>query len=153
VRQSFHQGVFSVSLAFDPVAEKDEAGISCYMNPNFHYDLFIRKNEGRRELVSRRHVSDIEVFEKAVSLDSEWVDIEVRINPWAYKFYVATEGREPELFVKMQAQLITRSVAGGFTGVILSLFASGNSASCQPPARFKNIKARETEKVIPPHKT
>ncbi|MFP4380931.1 MAG: glycoside hydrolase family 43 protein [Candidatus Sumerlaeia bacterium] len=152
VRQAFNEGVWQVSMQFDPQQENEEAGISCFMNPDYHYDLLISREAGQPVLVARRQVSDIDYIQESMPVEGEWVDVEVRVNPWAYEFFVGFDGGEKNLFAKMQAHLITRSVAGGFTGVMLSLFATGRGDACSGPVRFKNIAARETGKVVPPHK-
>ncbi|MCL6589320.1 MAG: glycoside hydrolase family 43 protein [Firmicutes bacterium] len=103
-----------------------EAGITLYMDENHHYDLAIRQcgNAGANyEAILRLNVGDIKSVEKTVALNNEdAASLIVRANNYRYSFFIDTGGGEVGLGAA-QAKYLSSEVAGGFTGVIIGLYA------------------------------
>lgn len=117
----------TVKLAFDPLTENEEAGMTLYMRAGFHYDIGITRREGRRLIFSRCKVGSL-ASEKAVTLtgsgetelsvvcDREWFDLG----------YIEPGGNRTSL-MRTEARFLSTEMAGGFTGVFVALYAQGGS--------------------------
>jgi alpha-N-arabinofuranosidase len=129
---------FNAVIYCDVCIHDGEAGITLYMDENQHYDLAIRKTEKGYEVIERLNVGDIKSVEKAVDLkDINNVSLVIHANNNNYSFFNKIDGEE--IFLgKAQSKYLSSEVAGGFTGVIIGLYAY-DKKSCSY-AEFKNFK-------------
>lgn len=123
LRQTEMQFTFSVrlSLAGDLPAE---AGVTVYMGGQQHYDLFVRTlSDGRRQLVRRAVLGSIVQEQTAALADgSDAITLTVTGEPVCYGF----SGGDNDMG-KLESKFLSTEVAGNFTGVMLGLFAVGDS--------------------------
>lgn len=114
-----------------------EAGITLYMDENHHYDLAIRAQEDGYKVIERLNIGDIKSVEKTLGLGSNnHAALVIKSSPTHYHFYVQTEGTET-LLGSAQTRYLSSEVAGGFTGVLIGLYATGDGLS--PNAEFTNF--------------
>ncbi|KAJ1567391.1 hypothetical protein HK096_010016 [Nowakowskiella sp. JEL0078] len=141
-QQHIESGVL-VTLKFDPKTQLDEAGISIFANPLYHYDVFLTKRaESGRSIVVRRTVDDFVVGTTAVGVVAESVGLWVRLREESYLLgYVDEKGVEVEL-CKSKSRFLSTEVAGGFTGVIYGVYAQ---SSQEEIAEFKDFTYQFTE--------
>lgn len=122
---------------------KGEAGISLYMDYDHHYDFVIYKytkvnNDHRAgtdttcslsELILRRRVGDMEYSQQSMSLPpgAECVTLCIDTVSSMYHFYAVVPGSGSsdgvEDFGTAMAKYLSSEVAGGFTGVVIGLYA------------------------------
>lgn len=106
-----------------------EAGITLYMDENHHYDLAVRKCGEGYEAVERLNVGDIKSVEKNVALENtNSASLVIHAANDHYTFHVKAEGKEMQLGTA-QTKYLSSEVAGGFTGVIIGLYAYGECGS------------------------
>ncbi|MFP4975485.1 glycoside hydrolase family 43 protein [Paenibacillus sp. CN-4] len=111
-----------------------EAGITLYMDENHHYDLAIRAHGDGYEVIERLNIGDIKSVEKTLGLgSSNHAALVIKSSPTHYHFYVQTEGTETMLG-SAQTRYLSSEVAGGFTGVMIGLYATGDGLG--PNAEF-----------------
>jgi len=58
-RQEHFQAEAACQVAFDPLAENEEAGLTVFMSNWFHYDLAISLRQGERRVVLKKQVGDV----------------------------------------------------------------------------------------------
>lgn len=131
---------FNVTISCDVCISDGEAGITLYMDENHHYDLAISKCDNGYDVIERLNIGDIKSVEKSIYLgDCNNASLVIRADNSHYNFYIKTEGKEIQLGTA-QTKYLSSEVAGGFTGVILGLYAYGSG--CCNYSQFKNFKCR-----------
>ncbi|WP_145026714.1 glycoside hydrolase family 43 protein [Paenibacillus sp. Y412MC10] len=122
---------FEAVISCDVSLTQGEAGITLYMDENHHYDLAIRQGGSGYEVIERLNVGDIKSIEKAVDLkNSSRASLVIQASPTHYRFLLRADGQEIQLGTA-QTKYLSSEVAGGFTGVIIGLYACGKDAAVQ----------------------
>jgi xylan 1,4-beta-xylosidase len=123
-------------LEFNPMGENEEAGLTIFMNEEFHYDVVMTIREGKRVILVQKRVGDIKVEVANRPYDGEAVILAIDADPDTYCF---SYGRSPAAMTELatgQVGLLSCNVAGGFTGVYFGCYATGRGARCSRPADF-----------------
>lgn len=148
-RQTDYDCKASVLLDFIPKAENEEAGITIFMDRNFHYDLFKTIRKGKPVIVARRRAIDLYFEEAVYEIGNKPVELIVEAFPKGYTFYVKESGKEAIKLTKMNSKFISIHNAGqyysSFTGMYLAMYATGNGKKVQNPAFFDFFKYTENE--------
>ena len=124
VRQSEFDSELTVSVS----GKAKEAGVTFYMDEQQHYDLFRSVTAEGIKAVLRFHVGDAIMtageyaFEKASDAEQQALQLKVVTKEEYYEFYVI-DGAEEVSLGKAQAKYLSSEVAGGFTGVVMGLYA------------------------------
>ena len=128
---------------FVPSRDGEEAGISLYMNPDHRYEIGVRRANGRRQVFVRQRIGTrLEAIIASSPVEgNEPVVLQVDATPeeYAFSFGIAVSGR-PRMATaplgKGLARYLSSEVAGGFTGVYVGLYATGNGHPGSAPAHF-----------------
>lgn len=135
-RQTAFDMVASTKISFTPTADYEEAGLIVRADDKNHYDLLITLYEGKRVIMLRKYLQDkiAEVNYKEIPEG----DIILRISATdsAYKFWVQEEGKSAQLVGTATTKDVSNEMVGGFTGVFIGMYASGNGKSNTNPADF-----------------
>jgi alpha-N-arabinofuranosidase len=100
------------------------AGITLYMDENHHYDLELEMTEKSVCGSSLINIGDVKDYYKTcVEIESDNAELKIIVKPSEYIFYI--NGKEVG---KAQARYLSSEVAGGFTGVIIGLYAEKTTA-------------------------
>jgi xylan 1,4-beta-xylosidase len=151
-KQDLEWGKLQVKWTFDAQLSSEEAGITFFMNENHHFDCFITKGISSYNLVLRRKFEDITYVQTVLPLENPTVTIQVQANPWAYEFFLVTENGDKVSIGKMQNNAVTLHVAGGFIGVMIGMYSTGNGQKCKNPAYFDYFKYSEMPNLVPDFK-
>ena len=135
VRQDQAWGRVRTSWSFAAAGPGEEAGLCFFMNERHHFEGFISRRGDAPCLVIRRCADDLHYEQAVVPLPDDHVTLEVDCNPWAYEWYLVPQPGARVQVAKTQNRLLTLHVAGGFTGVMISLYATGNGRANLAPAR------------------
>ncbi|MGG4141519.1 glycoside hydrolase family 43 protein [Paenibacillus algorifonticola] len=127
---------FNAVISCDVSLAHGEAGITLYMDENHHYDLAIRKAETGYQVIERLNVGDVKSIEHAIDLGSDnHATLIIQASHERYSFLIQAKGKET-LLGTAQTRYLSSEVAGGFTGVLIGLYAYGEEAK----AEFSNFK-------------
>ncbi|QSF46285.1 glycoside hydrolase family 43 protein [Paenibacillus tianjinensis] len=127
---------FNADISCEVSLTDGEAGITLYMDENHHYDLAVRKTATGYEAIERLNIGDIKSVEAEASLGGDnHATLIIRATPERYSFLIHESGRET-LLGTAQTRYLSSEVAGGFTGVLIGLYAYGEDAT----AEFTNFK-------------
>lgn len=148
-KQDLEWGKLQVKWTFDAQLTNEEAGITFFMNEDHHYDCFLTKGMNNYNLVLRRKFEDLTYIQTVLPLNKPTATIEVQTNPWAYEWFLVTENGERVYIGKMANNAVTLHVAGGFIGVTIGLYSTGNGYKCKNPAYFDYFKYSETRNLVP----
>lgn len=130
------QRAFDMELSCDAAADRGETGVTVYMCESEHYEAAIRKNGESWEAVLKLNIGDIKHIQKAVPIESGSAKICVKADSMRYYFSVQCGGEAIELG-SAASKYLSSEVAGGFTGVMLGLYAVGDNR-----AEFSNFRCR-----------
>ncbi|WP_172197054.1 glycoside hydrolase family 43 protein [Saccharibacillus qingshengii] len=109
-----------------------EAGVTLYMDENHRYDLAVRTDaDSSLSVIKRLNVGDIKSIEKEIPLSRAGaVRLLIRSGHERYHFFLVEDGREIPLG-SAQTRYLSSEVAGGFTGVVIGLYAVGKGAEAE----------------------
>jgi len=155
-RQQHHDMSASVTLAFNPRRDGDEAGLTALMNGRHHYEIAVTREGGERLAIARRTIGSTSVVMARRPLPGEGpvrlsivAETPPGIGPRAHMrgdpTYVLTvaQGDGPADEVdRAEMRYLSTEVAGGFTGVYLGMYATGNGAAASVPADFSGFEYR-----------
>lgn len=128
---------FDAEITCNAEINSGEAGITLYMDENHHYDLAIRNTNEGFEAVLRLNIGDVKCVQKAVKLPSGSAKLKIYSNSYCYSFNICTEEGELSLGTA-QTRYLSSEVAGGFTGVLMGLYAVGSECK----ARFTDFNCK-----------
>ncbi len=135
---ALRQREFCFELSTELTLDVAEAGITVYMCEQEHYDLAIKENDGAYQAVLRLNVGGIKHIECTVPLSGGSAKLLIRADNLFYRFYAVQD--EKEIFLGTgQAKYLSTEVSGGFTGVMLGLYAVGENT-----AQFTDFKCEYT---------
>ncbi|WP_150266652.1 glycoside hydrolase family 43 protein [Paenibacillus tepidiphilus] len=135
-RQQHFAGRFAAQLSFVPQQNGEEAGLTVFMNERFHYEIAVTRTAGERKLIFRRKLGTLWKIENEMPWFSDTVVLTVTADKSHYVFGFAEEGKEQVVFGKGECGLLSTEVAGGFTGVFIAMYATGNGVHALAPAHF-----------------
>ncbi|NLZ45438.1 MAG: glycoside hydrolase family 43 protein [Clostridiales bacterium] len=150
---------FCAEISCDVRIDEGEAGITIYMDENHHYDLAMLKTDDSFEVIERLNVGDIKSVQNKVlaSLSpsltsnsnasdtdinkqsysySDKVKLIIRADNYSYNFFACINGEEIYLG-SGQTRYLSSEVAGGFTGVVIGLYAYNKNGTNN--AEFTNF--------------
>lgn len=124
-RQECAAITFSAAIDAKGLKAGDEAGLTVYQIHDGHLDLFVRKTTDKKyEAVLRYTVKSISHVAKTIALSQPTVKLGVASDGTSYSFTV-TDGQAVEKLGSVETSLVSTEVVGGFTGVMLGMYATG----------------------------
>ena len=137
----------STRLSFNPQHENEEAGLVLRGNEKNHYEIGVTLKDGKRQVFFRKTLDGktIEPVQYA-EIGSGDVILSVAASPLDYEFSCApAKGPAKKLGTALTCDLSSEK-AGGFTGVFMGLYATGNGQKSTRPADFDWFEYRPAEK-------
>ncbi len=120
---------FCFDLTVELSVNKGEAGVTVYMCENEHYEVALRESPNGYEAVLRLNIGGIKHIQTIIPVNSDSAALRITADNLFYNFY-ANEAH----LGSGQTKYLTSEVSGGFTGVVIGLYAVGNNT-----AEFKNF--------------
>lgn len=130
-----HQSEFDTSLKVTVSGKAAEAGITFYMDESEHYDLTLVQEEDVKKVMLRVKVGDAQAVLQTIAVEENEVQLEVESTAADYHFYCRTAG-ERRYLGKARTKYLSSEVAGGFTGVVMGMYAIDADGSW---AEFKDL--------------
>lgn len=132
VRQTQHDFTATTTMSLDKGAPAgSEAGLTVYMDAGSHYDLAVRSlGDGRQEAVcTLRLLAVTHSFDPIAVPAGSRVVLRVEGEPDMYCFSISTDGGKNFTPAgKANARYLSTETAGGFTGITIGIFATGEGA-------------------------
>lgn len=135
-RQAHFTCEAAAQLDFDPQADGEEAGITVWMNPHHHYDLFVTRRAGLRHVAVRRRIGSLVAEVTHVPVPPGPLTLAIAAEPDRYTFAVTCATGEAQTLADAEPHYLAPEVAGGFTGVCFALYTTGGGRSATTPAYF-----------------
>lgn len=135
-RQQHHQFRASCRLEFEPQREGEEAGLSVRQNERHRIEAAVTHDGHTKRLRVRRTVGSL----SAVVLDDPMPEGPVVLGvvgtPEHYTLRGVDSSGVPHEVAGIETRHLSTELAGGFTGVYLAMYATGNGRPNSVPADF-----------------
>lgn len=136
-RQQHFNCTVSTLLSFDPTHEGEEAGLTVFMNERYHYEIALTYDSDKgRQVTLRRRLGSLWKVELEKAVEGTEVILGFEASPTVYSFFYEEPDRDRVSFGSGECALLSTEVAGGFTGVYIGMYATGNGKPCTVPAYF-----------------
>ena len=123
---------------------QDEAGITVFMENYSHYDLFVRQDaKEQQSIILRYQLGELKHIEKEINIPQGKVQLQVKGNNEFYSFGYSTAGNKFQEIAKMNTRYLSTETAGGFTGIILGLYAVSASSKAQADFDYFDYQGNE----------
>ncbi|MFC6825063.1 glycoside hydrolase family 43 protein [Halopelagius fulvigenes] len=127
-------------LDFDPSGD-EEAGFTVGIDEEHHFDLAVTERTGDRIALTRLRIGDATETIATTTLGAGPVTLAVEADRHEYRFAAVADGRRRSMG-SARSKYLSTEVAGGFTGVFIGLYATGNGSPAETPARFRSFRYR-----------
>lgn len=104
------------------------AGISLYQISDGHAELSLVRSGGRVRAAVRYTIKSIDHEAASVTLPGASAWLKITSDGNLYKFYVSANGKDWQYLDAISCLLLSTEVVGGFTGVVVGLYAQEASA-------------------------
>ncbi|RKP56247.1 glycoside hydrolase family 43 protein [Cohnella endophytica] len=135
-RQQHFECRISALMEFDPSEEGEEAGLTAFMNESAHYEIAVTRKNGVRTIFFRRRIGSLWKVEREEELPAGAVVLGIAADADGYQFTYANPEREEVALGKGESAYLSSEIAGGFTGIYIGMYATGNGKPCRTPAFF-----------------
>lgn len=128
----------TTSVQLQKAAPADEAGLTVYMDEQHHYDLYVKQLAGNKQsLILRYRLGELTHIEKEVPLPPSKVQLRVKGDKELYTFEYATDGKNFRELGKINTRYVSTETAGGFTGIMLGMYAATGSEGSKGYGEFE----------------
>ena len=130
LRQESPNFALTTDVALEAEQVGDEGGLSIYQIHDGHFDFFVRHGEEHDSVVLRCKLKSLDVEVASEELASPSVRLRITSDGNLYRFSYSEDSdektREYKSLGELNCSLLSTEVAGGFTGVVLGMFAHTN---------------------------
>jgi alpha-N-arabinofuranosidase len=136
-RQTEHDFTATALLEFQSSNENEEAGITLIQNNTHHYDLLLKKTSGKYTVQLRVKVGSLSYIAAEKTINGNTALLQIKGAPLQYSFYFADPKDLKYIELgKLDTRYLSTEVAGGFTGVMIGLYASSNGKQSNAKAYY-----------------
>lgn len=116
---------FSATACLDisHLSEGMQTGITAYAAPLNHYDVVIEKRDGKTIVRPNIRLGIMAHTENEMELTGKKVFLRIRSDKDYYYLQISTNNKDFKTLSKMDFRYLSTEVIGGFTGVMLGVFA------------------------------
>ena len=127
----------ATKLSFDPQHDNEEAGLVLRGNEQNHLEIGITLKDGKRQVFFRKTLNGkLNGGIRYEEAGNGVIVLAVEASPLSYKFsFQSADGPAKSLGTADTANLSSEKV-GGFTGVYVGMYATGNGQTSAVPADF-----------------
>lgn len=125
----------TTQMEFNPQKDNEVAGI-ILLNNGAHFDLLVKQSKGKRVLVCRLHFGNVVHNSEEIPLKSGAVKLIVKGERTSFSFGYAQGNDTFKEVQKVPSKYLSSETAGGFTGLYVGLYATGNGKTCSASADY-----------------
>ena len=122
---------FTATALFDLsyLTEGMQAGITAYAAPLNHYDVVVERLNGKLLVKSNIRLGQTSHCEKEVPLSGDKAYLRITSDKDFYYLQASSDGAQFVELAKMEFRFLSTETIGGFTGVMLGLFAQNSQVT------------------------
>lgn len=146
-RQESENMLVETRVALQGATEGAEAGLTVYQIHDGHADLCLRERDGKTEVAVKCRMKSVEAVLGSAQISGNAATLRVRSDGDKYFFDCSEDGKTFTTIADIDCPLLSTEVVGGFTGMIIGMYATENGASGKPAtapkAQFDYFKYEE----------
>lgn len=127
-------------VEFQPVQVGDEAGLTVLLDNKHHYEIAVTRLAAQDQpvIIVRRRIGDLQAVVAQAVAPRCPIILHIQAQPTEYSlgFAPADTPDNATLLATAATRYLSSEVAGGFTGVYIGMYATGNGRRCGSPADF-----------------
>lgn len=136
-RQTEHDFSATTFLEFLSSSDNEEAGMTLIQNNSHHYDVLLKKSGAEYVVQLRVHLGSLSYVAAERVVDNNRILLQIKGTPGQYIFSFAnTENQDYIELGRQDTRYLSTEVAGGFTGVMIGLYASSNGKPSNAKAYY-----------------
>ena len=140
LRQTARSMRFASKVSFAPASEDEVAGIAARLNNRGHFSLTLQQKDGAM-VVQAVVRNGEERYEATLPWNGQTAYLEIRSDEGAYYCTASEDGSTwQDIPLEIKAEWLTQERNGGFTGVCIGLYVSGNGRSETAAANFSDVQ-------------
>ena len=140
IRQSEFNEQTEVDCQLIESTEHSQAGLTVYMDPKHHYDIFLEKKSNKTFVTAKITIGPVSQIVASQEIPQDIAKLIVTSNSYNYNFNVEYKDKEENIqqifLASADTRYLSSEVACGFCGVFKGLFAQN-----QAKAKFTNFKS------------
>jgi alpha-N-arabinofuranosidase len=125
----------STQIEFDPAAGNEEAGL-ILLNNGAHFDILIKQSNGKRVVVSRLRFGSVIYESEEIELKPGPVKLAIQGEPATFTFLYSQGNDTLNVIQKADSHYLSSETIGGFTGLYVGQYATGNGKACKSTADY-----------------
>ncbi|MCQ2974057.1 MAG: glycoside hydrolase family 43 protein [Bacteroidales bacterium] len=120
---------FSATVLLDAseIKEGMQTGITAYAAPLNHYDILVERRNGSLLVRPNIRLGELAHSQQEIKLNNSKVYLRIASDAVYYTMEYSIDGKNFKTLAKMDFRYLSTEVIGGFTGVMLGVFAQGDS--------------------------
>lgn len=115
----------STQIEFNPGKTNEEAGM-ILLNNGTHFDILIKQSKGKRVAVARLRFGSVIHESEEMALKPGPVKLIIKGERSEFSFQCSQGSDKPSELARVMARYLSSETVGGFTGVYVGLYATGN---------------------------
>jgi alpha-N-arabinofuranosidase len=136
-RQQHINFVAETLMEFVPENEHECAGVVVYQNSDHHFRFVVSLINDTRMISLIKREKDTETKLAEVPLSYDHFHLKVSAQGQAYSFFASEDGKQWHTVAEnVDGRMLSTTVAGGFVGTYIGLYASSNGVTSQNTADF-----------------
>ena len=112
-------------IEFDPKNENEEAGM-VLLNNGSHFDVMISQSAGERNLIVKLQFGSLTYHSEPITLKPGPINLRIKGERSTFTFSYSQENDDYIDIKTVDSKFLSSETAGGFTGVYVGLYATGN---------------------------
>jgi len=116
-------------LDFNEGLPRDEAGLTAYQMNDGHAEICLKPSNGKTQVMVKYQLKTVSAVLGSAQIDGYRAYLRIRSDGDLYYFEYATDGKNFKSVATIDCELLSTEVVGGFTGVVLGMYATGADVS------------------------
>ncbi len=135
-RQQHFEFTARTRVEFDPQNENEEAGLTVLLDHAHHAEVVVTRRAGHRVAFLRRRIGTLVGEGRLFVLPPGATELAIHGDRHHYRFALTRPDGSVAELGRHELRYVCTEVAGGYTGVMLGLFATGHGVTTSNAARF-----------------
>ncbi|HAX93337.1 MAG TPA: hypothetical protein DCY25_05195 [Bacteroidales bacterium] len=131
-------------MEFNPSNANEEAGF-ILLNNGAHFDILIKRSGGKRVAVASLRFGNVVHESDAVILKPGPVKLIIKGERSNFTFLCQQGSDQPKELIRAMARYLSSETVGGFTGVYVGMYATGNGKASNAFADYDWFEYKKDE--------
>jgi xylan 1,4-beta-xylosidase len=131
-------------LDFNPEKENEEAGM-ILLNNGTHFDIMVGRSGGKRILTVKLQFGSVIHESDRIEIKPGPVDLKIEGSRSGFTFSFSQGSEDFKDILSVDSKYLSSETVGGFTGVFVGLYTTGNGTACKASADYDWFEYRKEE--------